>query len=171
MANYSIRINGKSQEVAAPEDMPLLWVLRDLVGLTGAKYGCAMAQCRACTVLLDGVEAMSCQVPINAVGNADITTIEGLSEMREPGQRKDALAHAVQETWVQEDVPQCGYCQPGQILTAYALLKRNPKPSDADIDTAMNGNICRCGTYNRIRKAVHQAAAYMNHGDTKGDSK
>ena len=169
MPNYSLVVNGESHTVTAPEDMPLLWVLRDLVGLTGPKYGCGVAQCRACTVLLDGDETVSCQLTIADVGKRAITTIEGLTTMREPGQAKDAVLHAVQETWVANDVPQCGYCQPGQILTAYALLKRNRKPTDKDIDDAMRGNICRCGTYNRIRKSVHDAAEYMNKG--KGESK
>ncbi len=168
MANYSIRINGEAKTVSAPEDMPLLWVLRDLVGLTGPKYGCGIAQCRACTVLLDGVETVSCQLAIKDVGKAEVTTIEGLTAMREPVQGKDAVAHAIQETWIEEDVVQCGYCQPGQILSAYALLKRTPRPTDKDIDTAMNGNICRCGTYNRIRKAVHRAADYMAGEGEKG---
>lgn len=164
MANYSLRINGEAKTVTAPEDMPLLWVLRDLVGLTGPKYGCGIAQCRACTVLIDGVETVTCQLAIKDVGKGEITTIEGLSEMRESGQGKDAVAHAIQEVWMEEDVAQCGYCQPGQILTTYALLKRTPKPTDADIDAAMTGNICRCGTYNRIRKAVHKAAEYVEKG-------
>ena len=164
MANYSLNINGEAQTVTAPEDMPLLWVLRDIVGLTGTKFGCGIAQCRACTVLLDGVETVSCKLEIKDVGKAQITTIEGLTKMREPGQAADAVVHAIQETWVTEDVPQCGYCQPGQILTTYALLKRTPKPTDGDIDDAMRGNICRCGTYNRIRRSVHQAAEYMAKG-------
>lgn len=164
MANYSLNINGESQTVSAPEDMPLLWVLRDIVGITGPKFGCGVAQCRACTVLLDGVETVSCKLQIKDVGKAEITTIEGLTKMREPGQAPDAVVHAIQETWVTEDVPQCGYCQPGQILTTYALLKRTPKPTDGDIDDALRGNICRCGTYNRIRRSVHRAAEYMAKG-------
>jgi isoquinoline 1-oxidoreductase alpha subunit len=168
MANYSLRINGESQTVTVPEDMPLLWVLRDLLGLTGPKYGCGIGQCRACTVLVDGVETMSCQMPIKDLGKKEVTSIEGLTAMREPQQGADAVVHALQETWIEEDVVQCGYCQPGQILTAYALLKRTPKPSDKDIDNAMNGNICRCGTYNRIRKAVHRAAEYMAENGQKG---
>jgi isoquinoline 1-oxidoreductase alpha subunit len=161
MASYSLSINGKATTVEAPEDMPLLWVLRDLLGLTGTKFGCGIAQCRACTVLLDGVETVSCLLPISAVGKQSVTTIEGLSDRRESSQAPDAVVHAIQETWIAEDVPQCGYCQPGQLLTTYALLKRNPKPTDKDIDAAMSGNICRCGTYNRIRKAVHRAADYV----------
>jgi isoquinoline 1-oxidoreductase alpha subunit len=167
MASYSLKINGENKTVEAPEDMPLLWVLRDLIGLTGAKYGCGIAQCRACTVLLDGVETITCLLPISDVGKREIMTIEGLTDERESTQRDDAVVHAIQETWIAEDVPQCGYCQPGQILTTYALLKRTPKPTDADIDTAMSGNICRCGTYNRIRKAVHRAAGAMGT-DEKG---
>jgi isoquinoline 1-oxidoreductase alpha subunit len=171
MASYSLKINGKASTVEAPEDMPLLWVLRDLIGLTGAKYGCGIAQCRACTVLLDGVETVSCLLPIADVGKREITTIEGLTDMREPSQHQDAVVHAIQETWIAEDVPQCGYCQPGQVLTTYALLKRTPKPTDAEIDTAMTGNICRCGTYNRIRKAVHRAADYMQDDKTNKGAK
>jgi isoquinoline 1-oxidoreductase alpha subunit len=158
MPAYQLNVNGKVVEVDAAEDMPVLWVLRDLLGMTGTKFGCGVAQCRACTVLLDGVETASCQLPIKDVGKARLTTIEGLSEMRAPGQSPTALAHTIQETWVEEDVPQCGYCQPGQILTTYALLSRKPAPTDADIDAAFSGNICRCGTYNRIRAAVHKAA-------------
>lgn len=168
MASYSLTINGKVTSVEAPEDMPLLWVLRDLIGLTGTKYGCGVAQCRACTVLLDGVETVTCLLPIADVGKREITTIEGLTDKRESTQSDDAVVHAIQETWIAEDVPQCGYCQPGQILTTYALLKRTPKPSDADIDTAMTGNICRCGTYNRIRKAVHRAAEAMDKAKEGG---
>jgi aerobic-type carbon monoxide dehydrogenase small subunit (CoxS/CutS family) len=170
MASYSLSINGEPKTVEAPEDMPLLWVLRDLVGLTGPKYGCGVSQCRACTVLLDGVETPSCQLAIGEVGKKKITTIEGLTAQREPGQSKEAVVHAIQQSWIEEDVPQCGYCQPGQILTAYALLKRIPKPSDDDIDAAMTGNICRCGTYNRIREAIHRAAEYM-HGGSEGGAK
>jgi len=166
MANYSLNINGEAMTVSAPEDMPLLWVLRDIVGLTGPKFGCGVSQCRACTVLLDGVETVSCKLSISDVGKAKVMTIEGLSKLREPEQGTDAVVHAIQETWISEDVPQCGYCQPGQILTTYALLKRNPTPSDEDIDDAMRGNICRCGTYNRIRKSVHKAAKYMAKGET-----
>lgn len=166
MPRYTLSINGKSTEVEADEDMPLLWALRDLLGLTGTKYGCGIAQCRACTVLVDGNPVASCQAPIKAFDKATITTIEGLSTQRTEAQSEDAVAHAIQETWIEEDVPQCGYCQPGQILTAYSLLSRNAKPSDEDIDTAMSGNICRCGTYNRIRKAVHKAAEFMG-SDTK----
>jgi aerobic-type carbon monoxide dehydrogenase small subunit (CoxS/CutS family) len=161
MPSYDLMVNGEKRHVDAPEDMPLVWVLRDLLGMTGTKFGCGIAQCRACTVLVDGVETASCQLQMKDVGKAKILTIEGLAEQRSPGQAQYAKAHTIQEVWVQEDVPQCGYCQPGQILTTFALLSRNPKPSDADIDTAFSGNICRCGTYNRIRKAVHKAAEVM----------
>jgi len=144
--------------------MPLLWVLRDLLGMTGTKFGCGIAQCRACTVLLDGEPSVSCLLPIGDVGKRAITTIEGLTELREPSQQEDAVVHAIQEVWIAEDVPQCGYCQPGQILSTYALLKSNEAPSDSDIDSAMSGNICRCGTYNRIRKAIHQASELVQIG-------
>lgn len=144
-----ITVNGRVETVDAPGDMPLLWVLRDLLGLTGTKYGCGVAQCRACTVHVGGNPVFACQTPISAVGDQPVTTIEGLS--------KPAL-HVLQEAWIAEDVAQCGWCQPGQIMSAAALLARNAKPTDADIDTAMGGNICRCGTYGRIRKAIHRAA-------------
>lgn len=142
-------VNGQPHEVDAPADMPLLWVLRDLVGLTGTKFGCGMAQCGACTVHLDGAPIRSCVTPAAAAAGKSITTIEGLS--------KDGT-HPVQLAWQESDVVQCGYCQSGQIMAAAALLKSNPKPSDADIDAAMSGNLCRCGTYQRIRAAVHRAA-------------
>lgn len=142
-------VNGQPHEVDAPADMPLLWVLRDLVGLTGTKFGCGMAQCGACTVHLDGAPIRSCVTPAVAAEGKSITTIEGLS--------KDGT-HPVQLAWREADVVQCGYCQSGQIMAAVALLKSNPKPSDADIDTALSGNLCRCGTYQRIRLAVHRAA-------------
>jgi aerobic-type carbon monoxide dehydrogenase small subunit (CoxS/CutS family) len=134
-------------EVAA--DTPLLWVLRDTLGMTGTKYGCGKALCGACTVHIDGTPARSCSIPVEAVAGKSVTTIEGLSSDR---------SHPVQRAWLEIDVPQCGYCQSGQIMSAAALLASNPKPSDADIDTAMAGNICRCGTYPRIRKAIHRAA-------------
>lgn len=142
-------VNGQPHEVDAPADMPLLWVLRDLVGLTGTKFGCGMAQCGACTVHLDGAPIRSCVTPAVAAEGKSITTIEGLS--------KDGT-HPVQLAWREADVVQCGYCQSGQIMAAAALLQSNPKPSDADIDAAMSGNLCRCGTYQRIRLAVHRAA-------------
>ncbi len=149
MGSYKLNVNGKTHTVEATPDMPLLWVLRDLLGMTGTKYGCGIAQCRACTVHLDGVPIFACQTQIQAVGGAKITTIEGLSNDRK---------HPLQKAWIAEDVPQCGYCQSGQIMAAAALLKQKPTPTDADIDAAMNANICRCGTYNRIRAAIHRAA-------------
>lgn len=153
MASYTLKINNKSYTAEADPKMPLLWVIRDLVGLTGTKYGCGIAQCGACTVHLDGTPIRSCSTPVSAVGSKSITTIEGLS---------DDNSHPVQLAWIQEQVPQCGYCQSGQIMTAAALLKKNANPTDKDIDTAMNGNICRCGTYPRIRKAIKTAAELMN---------
>ena len=149
MAAHRLSINGKQETVEAPDDMPLLWAIRDLLGLTGTKFGCGMAQCRACTVHLDGQPVFSCQVTVSAAAGSEITTIEGL-----PPAQRDPLEQA----WIEEDVPQCGYCQPGQIMSAASLLAKTPKPTDADIDTAMSGNLCRCGTYNRIRKAIHRAA-------------
>lgn len=144
-----LTINGKAQEVDIAQDTPLLWVLRDALGLTGTKYGCGMALCGACTVHIDGVATRSCVTPVSAVSGKSVTTIEGLSSDR---------SHPVQQAWMEIDVPQCGYCQSGQIMSAAALLAKNAKPTDADIDTAMTGNICRCGTYPRIRKAIHRAA-------------
>jgi len=149
MASYKLTVNGKSHTVDAPPDMPLLWAIRDLLGLTGTKYGCGIAQCRACTVHMDGVPIFACQTMISTVGGAKITTIEGLATDRK---------HPLQKAWIEEDVPQCGYCQSGQIMAAAALLAKTPKPTDEDIDNAMNANICRCGTYNRIRAAIHRAA-------------
>jgi isoquinoline 1-oxidoreductase subunit alpha len=146
-----LTVNGTTHEVAAPDDMPLLWVLRDLIGLTGTKYGCGMAQCGACTVLLGEDAVRTCTLPASAAVGQQITTIEGLA-------LKGKL-HPVQQAWIDADVVQCGYCQSGQVMSAVALLKATPKPTDADIDSAMAGNICRCGTYPRIRKAIHQAAA------------
>jgi len=142
-------VNGTEHEVSVPEDMPLLWVLRDVLGLTGTKYGCGMAQCGACTVLLDGRPIRSCVRPAAAVAGRKVTTIEGLSP------RGD---HPVQRAWAEVDVVQCGYCQSGQIMSAAALLQAKPKPTDAEIDAALAGNLCRCGTYHRIRAAVHRAA-------------
>jgi isoquinoline 1-oxidoreductase subunit alpha len=144
-----LNVNGKVQEVAAPDDMPLLWALRDILGLTGTKFGCGMAQCGACTVHLDGQPIRSCVTPIASVQGHAVKTIEGLSA--------PALS-AVQRAWIDEDVVQCGYCQPGQIMAAAALLAAKAHPTDADIDNAMSGNICRCGTYPRIRAAVKKAA-------------
>ncbi len=143
-------INGKQVDVAADADTPLLWVIRDHLKMTGTKFGCGMAQCGACTVHLDGDPIRSCMTPVASVGARKVTTLEGLSA--------DA-SHPVQQAWVANDVPQCGYCQAGQIMSAAALLAKKPNPSDADIDTAMAGNLCRCGTYLRIRKAIHDAAA------------
>jgi len=145
----SLSVNGKSYSVDVPAQMPLLWVLRDVVGLTGTKFGCGMALCGACTVHVNGVAQRSCVLPVSAV-NGPVTTIEGLSASGD---------HPLQQAWIATNVPQCGYCQAGEIMQADALLKRTPNPSDADIDAAMGGNICRCGTYTRIRAAVKQAAA------------
>jgi len=144
-----VTINGKLQSVDVPPNMPLLWVLRDTLGMTGTKFGCGMALCGACTVHIDGVATRSCITPISSVAGKKVTTIEGLSPDR---------SHPVQRAWIEVDVPQCGYCQSGQIMSASSLLAQNPKPSDAEIDEAMKGNICRCGTYQRIREAVHRAA-------------
>jgi len=145
-----LRINGEDRQVDVPPEMPLLWVLRDVVGLTGTKFGCGIAQCGACTVHLDGKPVRSCQLPVAAVGGRAVTTIEGIGATAEGSK--------VQQAWLALDVVQCGYCQSGQIMSAAALLARTPSPSDADIDAAMSGNICRCGTYVRIREAIHQAA-------------
>jgi isoquinoline 1-oxidoreductase alpha subunit len=147
--SVTLRVNGKSATVDVPGDTPLLWVLRDVLDLKGTKYGCGVAQCGACTVHVKGVATRSCSVPVSAVSGAEVTTIEGLSP--------DGT-HALQRAWEELDVPQCGYCQAGQIMSAAALLARTPKPTDAQIDTAMNGNLCRCATYLRIRKAIHRAA-------------
>ncbi len=151
MASYQIDVNGKMQTITADEDTPLLWVLRDELQLVGTKYGCGISQCGACTVHLNGKAIRSCTTPISAVGLAKITTIEGLSEN---------AAHPLQQAWVEYDVPQCGYCQAGQIMSAAALLKNNPNPTDEDISEYMNGNICRCGTYNRIHSAIKHAAKH-----------
>jgi isoquinoline 1-oxidoreductase subunit alpha len=150
-----LTVNGQVHDIDATPDTPLLWVLRDLVGLTGTKYGCGQALCGACTVHMDGQPIRSCSTPLSAVGNRKILTIEGLSADR---------SHPVQRAWMEIDVPQCGYCQSGQIMSAAALLAKNPAPKDADIDAAMAGNICRCGTYPRIRKAIHRAVNLMNKG-------
>jgi isoquinoline 1-oxidoreductase alpha subunit len=149
---FRINVNKEVREVDAPEDMPLLWALRDVVGLKGTKYGCGIGVCGACTVLLDGKAVRSCMTRVGTVGNQAITTIEGLA---------DTETHPVQEAWEELDVPQCGYCQPGQIMAATALLAQTPKPTDADIDNHMSSNLCRCGTYPRIRAAIHQAADKM----------
>lgn len=146
----TLTINGKPHHIDLPADTPLLWVLRDTLGLTGTKFGCGMAQCGACTVHLDGEPARSCVTPISAAAGKKIVTIEAIGQ--------DPTGKKVQEAWLALGVPQCGYCQSGQIMTATALLKHTPKPSDADIDKAMSGNICRCGTYTRIRAAIKQVA-------------
>ena len=145
---YQLNVNGSARSVDAEPEMPLLWVLREVIGLTGTKYGCGIAQCGACTVHLDGVPVRSCSIPGSAVAGRNITTIEGLSPDR---------SHPIQKAWAELDVPQCGYCQSGQIMAAAALLKNKPKPTDQDIDEAMS-NLCRCGTYQRIRSAIHVAA-------------
>lgn len=150
MPSYTLTINEKKYTVEADAKMPLLWVIRDLVGLTGTKYGCGIAQCGACTVHLNGNPMRSCTLPVSAAVNQQITTIEGLSADN---------SHVVQKAWIAEQVPQCGYCQSGQIMAAAALLKRNANPDDKQIDMAMQGHICRCGTYPRIRKAIKTAAA------------
>ncbi len=150
-----LHVNGTVREVDAPDEMPLLWVLRDLLGYTGVKYGCGMSQCGACTVHLDGKAVRSCVMPVSGVGDRKVTTIEALSP--------DG-SHPVQRAWLELDVVQCGYCQSGQIMAAAALLAANPDPTDADIDAAMEGNICRCGTYQRVREAVHKAAAQLRRG-------
>jgi aerobic-type carbon monoxide dehydrogenase small subunit (CoxS/CutS family) len=150
MATFKLNVNNKTHSVDVDADTPLLWVLRDSLGLTGTKYGCGIGQCGACTVHFNGTALRSCNLPISAAANGKIVTIEGLSE---------SGTHPLQLAWDQADVPQCGYCQAGQIMTAAALLVRKPEPTDADIDTAMAGNICRCGTYTRIRKAIHLAAS------------
>jgi isoquinoline 1-oxidoreductase alpha subunit len=144
-------INGQTHQVDVPPDMPLLWVLRDVLGMTGTKFGCGIAQCGACTVHLGGEPTRSCLLPVGAVGSQPITTIEAIGDT--PNGRK------VQQAWLSDEVVQCGYCQSGQIMAATALLNQTPKPTDADIDAAMSGNICRCGTYVRIRAAIHNAAA------------
>jgi isoquinoline 1-oxidoreductase alpha subunit len=148
-----LSINGTKMQVTAADDTPLLWVLRDHLGMTGTKFGCGMALCGACTVHLDGEPTRACMTPISAVAGKQITTIEGVGST--------PAGRAVQDAWLTLDVPQCGYCQAGQIMSAAALLKGNPKPSDADIDAAMTGNICRCGTYPRIRAAIKQAAGKL----------
>ena len=154
MANITFTLNGSPQTVDVVPEMPLLWVLRDVVGLTGTKFGCGMALCGACTVHVDGQPVRSCSTPMKSVAGKKVTTIEGLSPNG---------AHPVQRAWMEIDVPQCGYCQSGQVMTAAALLARKPKPTDADIDEAMRGNLCRCGTYQSVRTAVHRAAA-LNGG-------
>jgi isoquinoline 1-oxidoreductase subunit alpha len=152
MASFKLRINGKEYTLEADAQMPLLWAIRDFAGLKGTKFGCGIAQCGACTVHLEGVPVRSCSIPVSAAVNRNIKTIEGLSENNE---------HPVQQAWIAAQVPQCGYCQSGQIMTAVALLEKNKNPNDADIDAAMQGVICRCGTYPRIRTAIKNAAGMM----------
>lgn len=149
MAIYNLKINGQTKQVDVDAATPVLWVLREHLNMPGTKYGCGVAMCGACTIHLNGVAVRSCQFPVSAIGNREITTIEGLSEKGD---------HPVQKAWLEHDVAQCGYCQTGQIMTAAALLKANPNPTDAQIETAMTGNICRCGTYVRIRDAIKTAA-------------
>jgi aerobic-type carbon monoxide dehydrogenase small subunit (CoxS/CutS family) len=149
MATFNLRVNGKEHQVDVDPSTPILWVLREHLDLTGTKYGCGIAMCGSCTIHMNGMATRSCQTPISAVGNNEITTIEGLSEN---------IDHPVQKAWLEVDVPQCGYCQAGQIMSASALLKANPNPSDEEIESAMSGNICRCGTYTRIKQAIKVAA-------------
>jgi isoquinoline 1-oxidoreductase subunit alpha len=155
MAELTLKINQKDYTVDVDPQMPLLWAIRDYAGLKGTKFGCGMAQCGACTVLLEGNAIRSCVTPVASVADKEITTIEGLAENNN---------HPVQKAWITAQVPQCGYCQSGQIMSAVALLNKNATPTDEDIDRAMHGNICRCGTYLRIRKAIHEAAKDMTHG-------
>lgn len=152
MAAFTLMVNNKEYHVDVDPQMPLLWVIRDFVGLKGTKFGCGIAQCGACTVHLEGSPIRSCRLPVTAAVGKKITTIEGVSEN---------IDHAVQKAWIELQVPQCGYCQSGQIMSAVALLNKKPKPTDADIDAAMRGNLCRCGTYQRIRKAIHRASEIM----------
>ena len=149
MATYNLNINGKQHQVDVEPETPILWVLRDHLKLVGTKYGCGIGQCGSCTIHIEGVAMRSCSLPISSVSDKSVTTIEGLSENGD---------HPVQKAWIEHDVPQCGYCQAGQIMSAAALLKNNPNPSDTDIDAAMHGNICRCGTYIRIKAAIKDAA-------------
>lgn len=169
MKTYTLSVNNKTIKVEAEPETPMLWVLRDYVGLKGTKFGCGMGLCGACTIHIDGQAIRSCQTPISTLkANSKIITIEGVSE----GLHAAKIDQVVQKAWIQEQVPQCGYCQSGQIMSAVALLKANPNPSDEDIDTYMAGNICRCGTYVRIRKAIHSAAKELKteKGTTKRPS-
>ena len=152
MASINLNVNGKQQTVDVDPKTPVLWVLRDHLNLVGTKYGCGIAQCGACTIHIDGVAVRSCQLPVSVIGQKSITTIEGLAENGD---------HPVQKAWIEHDVPQCGYCQAGQIMQAVSLLNQKPNPSDEEIETAMNGNICRCGTYHRIKEAVVLASSKM----------
>ncbi len=153
MAIFNLTINGKKHQVDVAPETPVLWVLRDHVNLVGTKFGCGIGQCGACTIHIDGVATRSCSLPVSGAADKKITTIEGLSEKAD---------HPLQEAWIEHDVPQCGYCQAGQIMNAASLLKNNPNPTDAEIDAAMNGNICRCGTYVRIKAAIKTAAEKMS---------
>ena len=152
MPSYTLDINNNSYTADVESDMPLLWVIRDFADLKGTKFGCGIAQCGACTIHIDGSPVRSCSMPVTAGVGKKITTIEGISQN---------LDHVVQKAWIEQQVPQCGYCQSGQIMSAVALLSKNPSPSDSDIDAAMQGNLCRCGTYQRIRKAIHRASEMM----------
>jgi aerobic-type carbon monoxide dehydrogenase small subunit (CoxS/CutS family) len=159
MAKFTLKINGQNREIEADPSTPLLWVLRDNLGLVGTKYGCGIAQCGACTVHVNDNAVRSCSLPVSSVGEQAVTTIEGLSEQGD---------HPVQKAWLEVDVPQCGYCQAGQIMSASALLKQNSNPSDEEINSAMNGNICRCGTYARIRAAIKRAAGLLPTDTSEG---
>lgn len=160
MSTLRLEVNGRDHALEdIPEDMPLLWVLRDRLGLVGTRYGCGIAECGACTVHLGGSPVRACQVPAHAAAGQAVTTIEGLA-------RPDGRLHPLQQAWIDHDVAQCGYCQSGQLMSAAALLARNPAPSDSDIDTALAGNLCRCGTYLRIRRAIHDAAGRLAEVDT-----
>ena len=163
MPTYTIDINGQSTTIDAAEDMPLLWALRDKAGLTGTKFGCGIGQCGACTVHVNGTPVRSCLLPISSVDGNQVTTIEGLAD--------DNKLHVLQQVWIDQDVAQCGYCQAGQIMSAAALLQENPSPTDDDIDSAMSGNYCRCGTYIRIRQAIHSAAAFYDAADKNAATK
>ena len=154
MSSYNLIINKKPYTVDVDPQMPLLWVIRDIIGLKGTKFGCGIAQCGACTVHLEGNPVRTCTLPVMVAGGRNITTIEGIS---------DDGSHPIQKAWIEEQVPQCGYCHSGQIMSAVALLRRVPNPTDKDIDAAMQGNICRCGTYQRIRKAIHRASDIVNN--------
>jgi isoquinoline 1-oxidoreductase alpha subunit len=158
MSKYTLNINGKPHAVDVESDTPLLWALRDSLGLVGTKYGCGVGQCGACTVHVDGAPARACLTPVSSVGSKKITTIEGLDQH---------AMHPLQQAWQELDVPQCGYCQAGQIMTACALLKQHPHPTDAQIDSAMAGNLCRCATYSRIRAGIHRAADLAANGKGK----
>jgi isoquinoline 1-oxidoreductase alpha subunit len=163
-----ITVNSELKKVDVEPDTPLLWVVREQLKLTGTKFGCGIAQCGACTVHVDGSPIRSCVTPIVAVAGKSITTIEGISSLNEGS--GEAKLHALQQAWIDQQVPQCGYCQSGQIMSAVALLEKTPSPTDADIDTAMRGNVCRCGMYGRIRTAIKQAAALSLDNDTQTDS-